>query len=136
MNKTAMNIHVQVFLCMYAVISPGINYSVVWVYMHSFTLEMEFLGHMILTCLTLYETLFQTFYNFITLFINVWEFQLLRCITIGLIRTLNFSHSKEYEMVSQCAFNLCFPDDFWLNNVGSLLNVNHLFMLLFLWLCF
>ena len=35
MNKNAMNIHVQVFLHMYVFISLGVNYWIIWVYMHS-----------------------------------------------------------------------------------------------------
>lgn len=36
MNNNAMNIHVQVFLHMYAFISLGVNYWIIWVYMHYF----------------------------------------------------------------------------------------------------
>ena len=41
-----MNIHVQVFLHMYAFIFLGVNYWIIGVYMHSFPLEMELLGRM------------------------------------------------------------------------------------------
>lgn len=140
MNKTATNIHVQVFLCMYAFISLGINYRAIWVYTHSFPLETELLGYMRLAGLTLWKTVFQRFYHFINIYnyIHIYTYnynynlqqclriQSLHSIIIGLISLSSFSHSNKYEMVSQCIINLCFSSDYWLNNVESL-NVEHLF---------
>ena len=101
MNKAAISIGVQVYVGVSVLKFLGVS------------LEVEFLNHMIILCLTYWGT--QTFSTVAALFTFLPAMYECSSYTTSLPPTLKFhfyySHPSEYEVVSSSSFDLYFPND-------------------------
>lgn len=76
-------------------------------------LGVDFLGHMVTLWLTFWE-ISRLFSKVVAPFyISTSNIQLLHTLTIYYCLPFYFSHSGGCELVSYCAFDLCFPYDKW-----------------------
>lgn len=89
-----MNIHVEIFVRTYALISFGVNV----------------MGHILGICLTFLKN-YQTVFHSTCTTLHSQCLHIPGNATLDTVSLFKFSHSNRHLVLSHCGFNWCFPND-------------------------